>query len=113
MQKNGSQSGGGSGTAIGPEKNGGPKLYCVSGHVARPGVYEASMKTTVRELVEGFAGGVPGGRRLKAVIPGGSSVPILLPHQLDVEASFDGGTPEPAGAAPAARSPQPRSPSTA
>jgi len=77
-------------TAIGPEKNSGPKLYCVSGHVARPGVYEASMKTTVRELVEGFAGGVPGGRRLKAVIPGGSSVPILLPHQLDVEASFDG-----------------------
>src|SRR6058998_2435624 len=46
--------------ALGPDKNGGPKLYCVSGHVNRPGVYEASMKITLRELIEGFAGGVRG-----------------------------------------------------
>ncbi|MES1255127.1 MAG: NADH-quinone oxidoreductase subunit NuoF [Acidobacteriota bacterium] len=76
--------------ALGPEKNGGPKLYCVSGHVKRPGVYEASMQTTLRELIEERAGGVRDGRTLKAVIPGGSSVPILLPHQLDTQASFDG-----------------------
>ena len=76
--------------ALGPEKNGGPKLYCVSGHVAKPGVYEASMKTTLRELIVDFAGGVRDGRALKAVIPGGSSVPLLLPDQLDIEASFDG-----------------------
>jgi NADH-quinone oxidoreductase subunit F len=76
-------------TAIGPEKNGGPKLFCVSGHVARPGVYEATMKTTLKELIYGYAGGIRDGRPLKAVIPGGSSVPILLPHQLDIEASFD------------------------
>ena len=76
--------------ATGPEKNGGPKLYCISGHVAKPGVYEASMKTTLRELIFGFAGGMRDGRPLKAVIPGGSSVPILLPDQLDIEASFDG-----------------------
>jgi NADH-quinone oxidoreductase subunit F len=76
--------------ALGPEKNGGPKLYCISGHVKRPGVYEASMNITLRELIEGFAGGVPEGRTLKAVIPGGSSVPILLPSQLDTQASFDG-----------------------
>jgi NADH-quinone oxidoreductase subunit F len=76
--------------AIGPEKNGGPKLYCVSGHVAKPGVYETSMKTTLRQLIFDFAGGVRDGRPLKAVIPGGSSVPVLLPDQLDVEASFDG-----------------------
>ncbi len=77
--------------ALGPEKNGGPKLYCVSGHVRRPGVYEASMSVTLRELVEGehYAGGVRDGRTLKAVIPGGSSVPILLPDQLGVLASFD------------------------
>lgn len=75
--------------ALGPEKNGGPKLYCVSGHVKRPGVYEASMDVTLRELVEGFAGGAREGRTLKAVIPGGSSVPILLPQQLDTRASFD------------------------
>jgi NADH-quinone oxidoreductase subunit F len=78
-------------TSVGPEKNGGPKLYCVSGHVRNPGVFEASMNITLRELVEGkdFAGGVREGRTLKAVIPGGSSVPILLPDQLDVRASFD------------------------
>jgi len=77
--------------ALGPEKNGGPKLFCVSGHVKRPGVFEASMKTTLRELIYDakFAGGIPDGRKLKAVIPGGSSVPILLEHELDVAASFD------------------------
>jgi len=75
--------------SVGPEKNGGPKLYCVSGHVKRPGVYEASMDITLRELIDGFAGGVREGRTLKAVIPGGSSVPILMPNQLDTQASFD------------------------
>ena len=74
---------------LGPEKNSGPKLYCVSGHVKRPGVYEADMSVTLRELIEDRAGGVGEGRRLKAVIPGGSSVPILLPDQLDTQASFD------------------------
>jgi NADH-quinone oxidoreductase subunit F len=77
-------------TALGPEKNGGPKLFCVSGHVKRPGVYEDSMNITLRELIEGRAGGVRDGHTLKAVIPGGSSVPILLPDQLDTQASFDG-----------------------
>src|SRR4029450_3756938 len=38
-------------TSLGPDKNGGPKLFCVSGHVKRPGVYEAAMKTTLRELI--------------------------------------------------------------
>ena len=76
--------------ALGPEKNGGPKLYCVSGHVKRPGVYEAPMTITLRELVEGRAGGARDGRTIKAVIPGGSSVPILLPDALDTQASFDG-----------------------
>jgi NADH-quinone oxidoreductase subunit F len=77
---------------LGPEKNGGPKLYCLSGHVARPGVYEASMHTTLRELIYApqFAGGIRDGRALKCVIPGGSSVPVLLPDQLDIPASFDG-----------------------
>ena len=75
---------------LGPEKNSGPKLFCVSGHVKRPGVFEADMNVTLRELIEDRAGGVGDGRRLKAVIPGGSSVPILLPDQLDTQASFDG-----------------------
>ncbi|MGE3276895.1 MAG: NADH-quinone oxidoreductase subunit NuoF [Vicinamibacterales bacterium] len=76
--------------ALGPEKNGGPKLFCVSGHVKRPGVFEAPMKVTLRELIFDYAGGVRDGHTLKAVIPGGSSVPVLLPDQLDIPASFDG-----------------------
>jgi NADH-quinone oxidoreductase subunit F len=77
---------------IGPEKNGGPKLFCVSGHVARPGVYETDMNVSLRDLIYDpkFGGGIRGGHQLKAVIPGGSSVPLLLPHQLDIPASFDG-----------------------
>jgi len=76
-------------TGLGLEKNTGPKLYCVSGHVRRPGVYEATMKTTLREIIDDYAGGVREGRTLKAVIPGGSSVPMLMPDQLDIPASFD------------------------
>jgi NADH-quinone oxidoreductase subunit F len=76
-------------SALGPEKNGGPKLFCVSGHVKNPGVFEAPMKVTLRELIEGYAGGMRDGHTMKAVIPGGSSVPILMPDQLDIPASFD------------------------
>jgi NADH-quinone oxidoreductase subunit F len=78
--------------ALGPEKNGGPKLYCISGHVRKPGTYEASMDVSLKDLIydDQFAGGIRDGRALKAVIPGGSSVPFLLPDQLDVPASFDG-----------------------
>jgi NADH-quinone oxidoreductase subunit F len=76
--------------ALGPLKNGGPKLYCVSGHVKTPGVFEASMHTTLRELIYDYAGGIRDGRQLKAVIPGGSSTPVLRPDAIDVPASFDG-----------------------
>ena len=77
---------------IGPEKNGGPKLFCISGHVKRPGTYEASMDTSLKTLIydEKFGGGMRGGHAMKCVIPGGSSVPVLLPHEIDVPASFDG-----------------------
>src|SRR5829696_3223642 len=77
--------------AQGPEKNGGPKLFCISGQVKRPGTYEASMHTTLRELVFGeeYAQGMMDGRAFKAIIPGGSSVPILLEKDLDTPASFD------------------------
>nr|VFK14376.1 MAG: NADH-quinone oxidoreductase subunit F [Candidatus Kentron sp. LFY] len=56
--------------------NGGTKLFSVSGHVNRPGNYEVALGTPFRDLLE-MAGGVLGGRRLKAVIPGGSSVPVV------------------------------------
>jgi NADH-quinone oxidoreductase subunit F len=76
---------------IGPEKNGGPKLFCISGHVKRPGTYETSMHTTLRELIYGdqYAQGIRGDRKFKAIIPGGSSVPLLLDEHLDTPASFD------------------------
>jgi NADH-quinone oxidoreductase subunit F len=76
-------------SALGPEKNGGPKLFCVSGHVKNPGVFEAPMKVSLRELIDGYAGGIRDGHTMKAVIPGGSSVPILMPDQIDIPASFD------------------------
>ncbi len=75
--------------SIGPETGPGPKLYCVSGHVQRPGVYELPMGTTLREIIEVHAGGMLAGRKLKAVIPGGSSVPILTAAEIDVAMDFD------------------------
>ncbi|MPZ21911.1 MAG: NADH-quinone oxidoreductase subunit F, partial [Luteitalea sp.] len=72
---------------IGPDKNTGPKLYCVSGHVNRPGVYETDMSVTLRQLIYDYAGGIPGDRRLKAVIPGGSSTNVLPADKIDVQAS--------------------------
>ena len=76
--------------AIGPEKNTGPKLFCVSGHVKKPGVYEGPMSMTLRELIYDHAGGIREDRQIKAIIPGGSSTPVLLPDKLDTPLSFDG-----------------------
>ncbi len=58
-------------------RDGGVRLYGVSGHVNKPGVYEAPVGITLRELIEDLGGGVRHGHRLKAVIPGGSSTPVL------------------------------------
>jgi NADH-quinone oxidoreductase subunit F len=62
----------------------------VSGHVVRPGVYELPVSATLRQLVEDVAGGVRPGRRLKAVVPGGSSAPILTAAELDATLDVDG-----------------------
>jgi NADH-quinone oxidoreductase subunit F len=74
--------------SMGTEKSPGPKIYSLSGHVTRPGQYEAPMGTTLRELLE-LAGGVRGGRPLKAWTPGGSSTPMLTAEHLDVPLDFD------------------------
>jgi NADH-quinone oxidoreductase subunit F len=74
---------------IGPAKSSGPRLFSVSGHVERPGNYELPMSVTLRELIHEHAGGLRAGRRLKAVIPGGSSSPVLTPEQLNVQMDFD------------------------
>ncbi len=75
--------------AIGPETGPGPKLYGVSGHVRNPGVFELPMGTSLREIIEVHAGGMREGRQLKAVIPGGSSVPILRADEIDIAMDFD------------------------
>ena len=75
------------------EKNTGPKLYCLSGHVTRPGVYEAPLGLQMKELVYGeeFGRGIPGGRKVKAVIPGGASAPMLTADEIeDCPLDFDG-----------------------
>lgn len=74
---------------IGPEKSPGPKIFCLSGHVKRPGVYELPMGISLRDLVEGYGGGTHSGKRIKAVIPGGVSAPMLPESQLDVDMDFD------------------------
>lgn len=74
---------------LGCEKNGGNRLFCVSGHVNKPGVYELPNGTTLREIIYEHAGGILNGRKLKAVIPGGISAPLLTPDQLDVRMDFD------------------------
>ncbi|GAB4534663.1 MAG: NADH-quinone oxidoreductase subunit NuoF [Thermodesulfovibrionia bacterium] len=66
----------------------GPKLYCVSGHVKRPGVYELPMGTSLREIIYTYAGGMRGNKRLKAVIPGGVSTPILPADMIDCNMDF-------------------------
>jgi NADH-quinone oxidoreductase subunit F len=79
--------------SYGTEKNGGPKLYSISGHVVRPGSYEAPMgRITLRDLIygEGYAQGIKAGRKLKAVVPGGSSTPVLTADEVDVAMDFDG-----------------------
>jgi NADH-quinone oxidoreductase subunit F len=66
---------------LGKPNNGGSKLYCVSGHVNKPGNYEVPMGTPFSELLE-MAGGVRDGHKLKAVIPGGSSTPVLTADEM-------------------------------
>lgn len=73
---------------LGYGKTGGTRLFSLSGHVRKPGLYEASHGVTLRELIDA-AGGVPEGRQLKAVIPGGISAKILRADEIDVHMDFD------------------------
>ena len=66
-----------------PPDSTGTRLFCLSGNVERPGVYEAPHGITVRHLIEEIGGGIAGGRDLKAVMMGGSSFPVLTPNDLD------------------------------
>ncbi len=67
----------------------GLKLFSVSGHVKKPGVYELPMGVTLREIIYTHAEGIPGDKRLKAVIPGGTATPVLAPDKIDCLMDFD------------------------
>lgn len=77
---------------IGTEKSTGPKIVCLSGHVNRPGNYEVPMGTTYRELIfsEEYGGGIPGDKKLKAVLPSGGSAPVITDAALDAPLSYEG-----------------------
>lgn len=78
-------------TSIGPPHSAGPKLFCISGPVKRPGCYEDAMTITVRELIEreDMGGGMLDGKRVKTVAPGGLSMGFLTADELDMKMDFD------------------------
>lgn len=76
-------------SSIGTPKSTGTRIFSVSGHVRRPGNYELPIDVPLRELIFEHAGGMREGRHLKAVIPGGSSVPVLTEQHLDTRMDFE------------------------
>src|SRR3982751_5229873 len=74
---------------LGTPKNGGTRLFCLSGHVEKPGVYELPLGYNLMKMINDVAGGVRGGKKLKAVTPGGSSVPVLKAEECDLAMDFD------------------------
>ncbi|HLE51183.1 MAG TPA: NADH-quinone oxidoreductase subunit NuoF [Anaerolineales bacterium] len=75
--------------SIGTDESKGPKIFSVSGHVNRPGNYELPLGTMLREIIFEHAGGLRHGRRLKAIIPGGTSTPVLTADQVDTPMAFE------------------------
>jgi NADH-quinone oxidoreductase subunit F len=76
-------------TQVGTERCPGTMLFSLSGAVVRPGVYELPMGTPLRTLIEQCGGGVPNGRKVKAVFPGGPSFSMVTADQLDIPMDFD------------------------
>jgi NADH-quinone oxidoreductase subunit F len=75
--------------AIGTKESAGPKLFCVSGHVVRPGVYEVPFGATLREVLD-LAGGVPGGKKIKTILLGGAAGSFVGPEEIDTPLTFEG-----------------------
>ena len=75
--------------SLGSPKNGGTRLYSISGHVNRPGIYELPLGFNLKRMIDEVAGGVANGKKLKAVIPGGSSCPLLKAEECDVAMDFE------------------------
>ncbi|MGQ9492312.1 MAG: NADH-quinone oxidoreductase subunit NuoF [Anaerolineae bacterium] len=75
--------------SIGTPKSTGPKIFCISGHVKNRGIFELPLGTSLREIIYEHAGGMAFDKKLKAVIPGGASTPMLTPDQLDIPMAFE------------------------
>ena len=73
----------------GTPNNSGTRLVCISGQVKKPGVYEVKMGENLKSIIEDLAGGMLMGKKLKALIPGGSSVPILKANEININYDFD------------------------
>ncbi len=74
---------------LGIPKNGGTRMLCLSGHVNTPGVYEVPLGFPMMRVINELGGGVRNGKKLKAVIPGGSSCPMLRPEECDIPMDYD------------------------
>ena len=74
---------------VGVPNSTGTRVFSLSGNVLRAGNYELPLGTSLRELIYDIGGGIPGGRELKAIIPGGSSVPVLTAEHVDARLDFD------------------------
>jgi NADH-quinone oxidoreductase subunit F len=74
---------------LGTERNGGTRLFCLSGHIERPGVYELPMGYNLKKMIYEVGGGIPNGKKLKAVVPGGASTPALTADEIDIGMDFD------------------------
>ena len=81
--------GGAAFAALGPPKNGGTRLVCLSGHINKPGVYELPMGFNLLRMIYEVGGGMRNGKKLKAVVPGGSSCPLLKADECDIPMDFD------------------------
>ncbi|MGH9865434.1 MAG: NADH-quinone oxidoreductase subunit NuoF [Candidatus Acidiferrales bacterium] len=76
-------------SSLGVPKNGGTRLYSISGHVNRPGIYELPLGFNLNRMINEVAGGVANGKKLKAVLPGGTSCPLLNAAECDVSMDYD------------------------
>ncbi|MGB7025531.1 MAG: NADH-quinone oxidoreductase subunit NuoF [Candidatus Acidiferrales bacterium] len=75
--------------SLGVPKNGGTRLYSISGHVNRPGIYELPLGFNLNRIINEVAGGIANGKKLKAVLPGGTSCPLLNADECDVAMDYD------------------------
>jgi NADH-quinone oxidoreductase subunit F len=73
----------------GTPRNGGTRLLCIAGHINKPGIYEIPLGMNMKKFIYEVAGGISGGKKLKAVIPGGSSCPLLTAEEIDLPMDYD------------------------